>query len=123
LPKSIFSTLKNKRVKTRKIPNILKTAGNIAKSSTFQAKALLLGVLHGVIFGFKFYRKKYFCSKFTAIFKSVKINFGSKFGAWVSFQTDILQSRKFKENLGRTVVVLPLLDKCNLRFGCRNAFL
>ena len=33
----------------------------------------------------------------------------SKFGAWVSFHTYILLSRKFQENLGRTVVVIPML--------------
>jgi len=53
-----------KNVKTRKIDCILKTAGNIAKSSKFQHETLLLDVLQGVIFGyFKLYQKKYFLFK------------------------------------------------------------
>jgi len=36
------------------------------------------------------------------------MNFGGKFVAWVFFHTAISQSRKFQENLRRTVVVLPL---------------
>jgi len=53
LPECIVYTLKtalklNKNVKTRKIANILETAQNIAKSSKFQPKALLRGVLQGI---------------------------------------------------------------------------
>jgi len=51
----------------------------------------------------------FFCSKLNAIFKVVKMNFGSEVGAWVSFHTDILLSLKFQENLGQTVLALPLL--------------
>jgi len=65
--------------------------------------------------------KKKFCSKLDAIFKIVKVNFGSKFEAWVSFHTAILQSWKFQENLGRIVVVLPFILDWNpwesLRFS------
>jgi len=71
----------------------LKTARNIAKSYKFQPWTLILGVLQGMITGFKLYQeKKVFCLKLNAIFKVVKMNFGSKFGAWVSFHTAILQS-------------------------------
>ena len=114
LPQSIFFCLKNcvknwtKNVKTRKIANILETAGSIAKSSKFQFWALLSGVLQGKITGLKIYRKN-FCSKLNVIFKAVKMNSGGKFGSWVSFYTTTFKSWKFKENLGRTVVVLPLL--------------
>jgi len=45
--------------------------------------------------------------KIERYFKIVKMNSGSKFGSQVSFHTAILQSWKFQENLGRTVVVLP----------------
>jgi len=49
-----------------------------------------------MIFVFKLYRKKnsfkFLNLKSNAIFKVVKMNFGSKFGAWVSFHTAILQS-------------------------------
>jgi len=45
------------------------------------------------------------------------MNFDSKFGAWVSFHTASLQSWKIQENLGRTVVVLPLLAP-----GCMTIF-
>jgi len=49
------------------------------------------------------------CSELDAIFKLVKINFGSKNGALVSSHIAILQSWKIRENLGRIViVVLPL---------------
>jgi len=49
-------------------------------------------------------------SKLNAIFKGVKINFGCKFGDWVSFHTAILQFWKSQENLGRAVVEFPLLE-------------
>jgi len=49
-----------------------------------------------------------FCSKLNAIFTVVKIKLGSELGAWVSFHSAILQSWKFQENLGRTVVALLL---------------
>jgi len=56
-PECIFSTLKSalkvKDVKTRKIANVLKTAGNISKSSKGQSKEQLLGVLRGMVIGFK----------------------------------------------------------------------
>jgi len=50
LPECIFSTLKTetdltKKLKTRKIANMLKTTGNIAKYSTFQPETLLTGAL------------------------------------------------------------------------------
>jgi len=77
-------------LKKREIADIIKTAGNIAKSSKFQSQALLLGVLQGMIIGLILHQKN--CSKLNAIFKVVKMNFGSKFGAWVSFHTAILQS-------------------------------
>jgi len=48
----------NKNVKTRKVANILETVRNTAISSKFQPLALLLGVLQGIIIGFKFYREK-----------------------------------------------------------------
>jgi len=48
----------NKNVKTRKIANVLKTAGNIAKYLKFQPKAPLLGALQGMIIGFEVCRKK-----------------------------------------------------------------
>jgi len=44
-----------------------------------------------MIIGFKLYRKNIVCSKLNAIFKAVKMNFGSE-GAWVSFHTAIFQS-------------------------------
>jgi len=81
----------NKNVRTEKIANILETAGNIAKSSNSQPLTLLLGVLQRMIIVFKSYRL-FFCSKLIGIFKVVKMNFGSKFGAWVTFHTAILQS-------------------------------
>jgi len=58
--------------------------------------------------GFKLCRKNFFCSKWNAIFNAVRINFGSKFGAWVSFHAAIMQSLKFQENLVRTAGVLAL---------------
>jgi len=91
--------------KSRKITNILKTAINTANFSKFQSRALLIGVLQEVINGIKFYRKNR--SKLNAIFKVVKMNFGCKGGAKVSFHTAILLSRKFQENLGGQPV-LPL---------------
>jgi len=51
LPKFIFTTLKialklnKKNVKTRRIANILETAGNIATYSKFEQQTPLLGVL------------------------------------------------------------------------------
>jgi len=36
--------------------------------------------------------KNSFCSKLNAIFEAVKMDFGTKFGAWVSFHTAVLQS-------------------------------
>jgi len=68
-----------KNVKTRGIANILKTAGNIAKSLESQSKGFLQGM---VVIIFKLYRKK-----LSQIFKVVKMNFGSKFAAKVSFHT------------------------------------
>ena len=47
-----------------------------------------------------------YCSTSNAILKAVKMNFGSKFGTWVIFHTAILQSWKFQENRGWTVVSL-----------------
>jgi len=44
--------------------------------------------------------------KLKGYFWGSKMNIGSKFGAWVSFHTAILQSWKFQENLRRAVVVL-----------------
>jgi len=82
-------------------------ARNIAKSSKYQPQTLLSGSLQGMIIGFQLYRKKYFLFKIER-FKAVKINFGSNFESWVFFHTAILQSGKFKVNLGWTVVVLPL---------------
>jgi len=61
-----FSTLKTASqieqndLKTRKIANILGTAGHIAKSSNFQPKTLLLSVPQGMNINFKIYRKKSF---------------------------------------------------------------
>jgi len=81
-----------KNVKPRKITNTLKTAGNIAKSSKCQSLTQLLGVPQGIIIGFKLYRKKCSRSKLHVIVKVVKINVGSKFGAWVSSHSAILQS-------------------------------
>jgi len=63
-----------------------------------------------MIIGLKLYRNNIFCLELNAIFKVEKMNFGSKFGAWVSFHTAMLQSRKIQENLGPTVVVLPLVS-------------
>jgi len=80
----------NKNVKTRKIAKIFKTAGNIAKSSKFQSQGRLLGVLQGIIIGFKLCQK--IDSKLYTIFKVVKMDFSSNFGTWVSFHTAILQS-------------------------------
>jgi len=37
------------------------------------------------------------------------MNLSNKFRTWVPSHTAILQSCRFQENLGRTVVVLPLL--------------
>jgi len=70
----------------------LETAGSIEKSSKFQPHALLKGVPQVSINRFKLYRKKIFFSKLNTIFKVVKMNFGSQFGAWVSFHTVISQS-------------------------------
>jgi len=36
------------------------------------------------------------CSNLNAIFKVVKMNFGSDFEAWASFHTAILQFQKFQ---------------------------
>jgi len=105
-----------KNIKTRKIANTLKTAGKIAKSSKFQSKALLLGVLQGKIINFKLHQN-FFSSKLNFIFKVVKIKFGRKFGAWVSFHTATLQSWKYQDNLGRTVAVLPSPFLVNLAQG------
>jgi len=44
-----------------------------------------LRVLQEMIIGLKLHRKNIPCSKLNAIFKVVKMNFGSKFGAWVPF--------------------------------------
>jgi len=48
------------------------------------------------------------CSILNSHFREVKMTFSCKFGAWVSFHTAILQSWKFQQNLGQTVVALPL---------------
>jgi len=91
LPRCIFSTLTTALKLNKKCENkmncqycILKTAGNIAKSSKFYAQTLLLGVLPGTIFGFNLYST--FCSKLNVVFKVVKFHLGSKFGAWVSYR-------------------------------------
>jgi len=58
------------------------------------SQALLLGVrATRMIIGFKLFQI-FFCQNQTVngIFKVVKMNFGSKFWAWVSFHTAILQS-------------------------------
>jgi len=55
-----FSYPKNS-VKIRKTANILETAGSVTKSLKFQPRALILGVLQGMIIGFKLYRKNSFC--------------------------------------------------------------
>jgi len=97
LPEYIYPTLKQRQklnkiyVKTRKIANILKMAGNTAKSSKFQLKTLLSTFLQKMTIDLKLYHE-YFCSKLNAIFKVVNTDFGSKFGAWVPFHTAILQS-------------------------------
>jgi len=49
--------IEKKNVKTRKIANIWKMAGSTAKPSKFQLLTLLLGVLQGMVIGFKLYRK------------------------------------------------------------------
>jgi len=69
----------------------LKTAGNKARSPKFQPWALLFGVHQGMIIRFKLNRKNVFGSELNAIFKVLKMNNGSKFGARVSFHTTILQ--------------------------------
>jgi len=87
----------------------------VSQNPQNQPSAQLLRVLQGMIICFKlqYIEKKIFCSKLNAIFKVVKMNVGSKFGAWVS--TAILQSWKFQENLERTVVVLPLLAEVHYK--------
>ena len=64
----------------------------VSQNPQNQPSAQLLRVLQGMIICFKlqYIEKKIFCSKLNAIFKVVKMNVGSKFGAWVS--TAILQS-------------------------------
>ena len=64
----------------------------------------------------------------SAILKLLKMNFGSKFGAWVSSHTAILQSWKFLENLRRTFVISynKLSPKPSLNYSvalraCRGA--
>jgi len=86
----------------------LEKTGNIAKSSKFQSKTLLLGVLLGMIMGFKLYRKKN-SSKLNTIFKIVEMNFGSKSGAWVSFDrfVAVLQISK---KLGANSFSTPLVN-------------
>jgi len=74
------------------IANILETAGQITKSSKLHPQTLLLDILQGMIIGFKLYRKNIFGLRLNAIFEIVKMNFGSKSGAWVSFHIAILQS-------------------------------
>jgi len=101
----------NKKCKKRKNTNIFETAGNMAKSLKFQSWALHLGALLGIIFTLKLYIKNIFCTKLNNTFKVVKTDLGSKFMAWVSFHTAILQSRKCQDNLGRTVIVLPLYEE------------
>jgi len=80
-----------KRKNKKNCQYILTTAGNIAKSSKFQPQTLLLGVPQGMIIGLKFYRKKCFVRNCTLFIRQVKIYFGNKFGALVSFHV-ILQS-------------------------------
>ena len=58
--------IEEKNRKTRKTAKILKTAGNIAKSSKFQSEALLLGVLSGMIIGI--ISTKYFLFKIERYF-------------------------------------------------------
>jgi len=45
-----------------------------------------------MIIGLNLYRENIFCSKSNAIFKVVKMNFGSKFEARAFFHAAILQS-------------------------------
>ena len=71
---------------------------------TLALGALILCVLQKINIVFKSYRKKNHPN--WTLF--IRYNFGSIFGARVSFHTAILQSWEFQENLGRTVVVLPL---------------
>jgi len=50
----IKNSVKNrKNENTRKIANISRTVGNIAKSSKFQRRALFLGTPQGMIIGLK----------------------------------------------------------------------
>jgi len=64
----------------------LKAVGNIAKSSNFQYYELLLGVFTRKNNWFNLIEKS---SKLNATFKVLKMNFGSKFGTWLSFDTAI----------------------------------
>ena len=90
----------------------MKTAENSTKSSKFQPWAILIGVLPGMIIGFKVHRKNMF--QIERYLKVVKMNFGSKFGAWVSFQPLSCSPETFQGNLGRTVVGLLLLAPLEL---------
>jgi len=90
----------------RKIANILETARN----PQISASGAMWRCSTRNDYWFQITSKRNsFCVKLHAIFMAVKMNFGSKFGAWVSFHAAILQSWKFQENLGRRVAVLPLL--------------
>jgi len=86
----------------------MKAVGNFVKSSKFQHLALLLGVLQRMIIGFKFYRIKYVCSKLKAIFKVVKKNTGSKFGAWVSLPYRYFAVRNVSRKSGADGCGTPL---------------
>jgi len=92
LPECIFSTLKTALKSNKKCENTKNCQyfekgweySNILKISTIDA--ILLGVLQGMITGFKLSKKK-----LDAIFKVVKMSFGSRF-LGISFHTAILQS-------------------------------
>ena len=64
--------------------------------------------MEGLLLVLNYINNNIYCLKLNAIFQMVKMNFGSKFGAWVPFLTAILLSGKFQENLRQTLVVLPL---------------
>jgi len=112
LPEFIFSTLKtalklNTNVNSLKIAYILEWLEISQNHQNYNLRRwVLVDYMEWLLFLNYVDLKK--CQKLNAIFKLIKIDFGSMIGAWVSFHTVIFQSWKLQENLGRTFVVLPL---------------